>query len=1473
MSSSADRPLKIEVRLPSYHPQLLQGLDTWLHLGLISDAQVQQLCRDHLVCKVVLEPQLQPEPEKATVRSEAVQLSVNAIAPEPVKPNFATEILQSLLSELSVRWLLFLGVFLVVLSSGVLAASQWERFPAAGQYGVLFAYTLSFGGMSFWTAKQSNLRLTAQTLLIVTLLLVPINFWAIDRFGLWENPVNWIVVAIASICLTAITVLIGQSRLFTANLANQKLFLVNILGLSYLHWGWNLPGFPLIALYLAVVGTTLITVYQTRSLSPQTDRPTGNGISLSASVVVYALLVLLIRGIFIHHLDVTQLGLAVGICGWLVTWLALQEDAVTRGRGESTGRGDAVTLRRGESTGHGDAGTRGHSDAGNINETLSASPRLSLSASSLSASSSSTSSRLSLPWQLIGGTLLFLGWLFSVLFHPGQAIAVSVLALWFFARRLQLYNRQRDFVAIFIIGLETIWVGWRLVPEALQQRAIATATQLTNSQGEAWALLSIALFPYVILMVVLTDKLYYLHRREIAKFGEQLTFGFACALTVIALVNPELRSLNLLLSTITLAIVTQRRTREDAERDRHGDASEDAERDRRGDASEDAERDRRGDASEDAERDRRGDVSEDAERDRRGDAESVSFIFPASPRRSVPASPRHRVPASPRRSVPASPRHRVTASPRRSVPASPRHRVTASPRPSVSPTLIYLTHITGVLTLCSIIDWVFPNLNNEIWATILLVIMVGEWLFSLGYGWWRRSAWYIGLGLAAISFYLLWVNAESVWRNYAVSNANWGLTWLITPLTLTGVASRSGGEKRDFATVLSVIGLGLVQLLILPVATARFIGLAIAAALMFVNTSFLRHKRLAVITVGFVLSAIAALLWEVAKLSTQSWFIVGAITILGLWLTRATLQNRSHELASIYAVATDKWAITLTGVELLSLTLHSVWVYQGVATPGLLYVAANVVILAAIIYRSWRQPTNFAFYGIGWCLELLIAELLAFGDRSMMQIAITNIALGLFSQLFGEWWQRRHRLERLPSSFHILPLIYAGFSLLLRLNTFTNWTGLASLSVAVIIIGVGRRQQEFKPLVYLGILGISISAYELLFYQMLQASGGAWGDGLIAMSALGTTIMYAYRLLSPWLVNYLRLTPQELKIIAHLHWAWSSFLLIVAIFAPIQVNRILGLGTGIFLIRYAIFQGKLSQSTEDTENSSIPASRRPRVPASIATPDEIWVYLGLLEVAALRIFWRETTVGQWFAGPLVPWNAAIACIVAYFLYILPWENWGWSKRPWQRAAYIIPLILLWETRQTIHPIALLLTAGFYAFLGIISHQFRVTYISVALIDWAIFSWFAAFGLHDSLWYVTIIGLSLLYIAQFDPQLRQPNLKTSRHYWRLLSSSLICGWAILFHQDTAIIPAIFSLIAIFAGLGLRVRAFLYVGTATFLITGFYQLVLFSLRYSFFKWIIGLVAGIILISIAANFETHRAQLNSLLRSTGDKFQDWE
>lgn len=1298
MSSPFDHPLEIKVKLPSSHPQLLEGLDIWLRLGLISDAQVKQICREFLICKVELQPQTEVQPKVAEERLIAYLPPKPEKPPKVAQPNFVTTMLQSLGAELSVRWLLFLGVFLVVSSSGVLAASQWERFPASGQYGVLFAYTLSFWGLSFWAGRQNNLRLTAQTLLIVTLLLVPVNFWAMDSFGLWRNPLDWLTVAIASPILTVITVLLSKNRTILTNSSLEKLPLINILGLSYLHWGWKLAGFPLIAVYVAMVGTAIIAIYHNLNQRRNSPIPTENqgeqrlGMNLGAAVIIYALVVILARAIFVAGVNVTQLGLAIGICGWLATWLARRSGGVREQREEF----DPLTF-------------------------------------------------YPIFWERVGGVLLFLGWLVAVIDYPGQAIAVSGLALWFVGSRLQRYSFKVDLGLLFVIGLQTIWLGWRLVPSGLQSWAIAIGTQLTNTQNEPWALVSLALFPYIILMLVLTDHLYRAQKRELALFGELLILLFGTCLTTIATVNPTLRSLNLLFSTITLIVVTKRR---------------------------------------------------------------------------IP--------------VPIS--------------------------------LVYLTHIMGVLTFCSTINWLLPNLALYIWASILLVLMLAEWIFSLGNGVWQQSSWYIGLGLAVVSFGLLWTNAESFWFSVARNQAYWGAIWLITPIALTGLASRTTAQQRTTNTFISVLAVVMAQLLTLPLPKVRLIGLAVSAVVMFANTRYLRNQEFAATTIGFGLSFIGALLWEgLPQLAIAGWFIVGAIAILSLWLARTILLRRNDALATIYAAASDKWAIALCSVELFAMTLHSGLVYQGFVAPGLFYLAATAITLGAIVYRSWRDPKNWAFYGIGWCVELLVAEFLGFGEHSVIKIAIANIALGLITQLLGEWWRRRYQLAKLPSSFHVLPLVYGAFSVLLRLNTFTNWTGLCSLGVAFILIGVGRRRVEFKALLYLGIIGVSISAYELLFYQMLQASGGALGDGLIAMAALGTTIMSVYRVLAPWLVSYLRLTPQELKAIAHLHWAWSSSLILTAITLPIQVNRLVGLGTGGFLIGYAILQGRKTTDSSDSEVE-------PRILGNIPI-SEMWVYLGFLLVAGMRIYWRETAVGQFITGPLVPWNGAIACVFAYFLYILPWESWGWSKKPWQQAAYIVPLVILTETRLQVYPITLLIAAGFYIFLAKVGENIRFTYISVVLIDWAICRWFIAIPLNDALWYVTPIGLSLLYVAQVDPQLRLPEYKTTRHILRIVGSSVICGWAILFNQNTPLIPGSFSLIAIFAGLALRVRAFLYVGTSAFFITSIYQLVIFSLRYPFLKWVVGLLVGILLIYIAANFETRRAQITSLFRNTGDGFQEWQ
>ncbi|MDJ0674434.1 MAG: DUF2157 domain-containing protein [Calothrix sp. MO_167.B42] len=1324
MSLPPNHPIKLIVRLPSSHPNLLYGLDVWVNLGLISDIQVKQLCQENLSCRVVLQPATIPEPEliRDIVTHEPILTSSKSTEEpaKPRKPNLVTAIFQSLQAELSVRWLLFLGMFLVIVSSGVLAASQWERFPGFLQYGILLAYTLTFGGVSFWTGKQPNLRLTTGALLIVTLLLIPVNFWAMDTFGLWHNPVGWIVLAIATIILTYITILLGNNRLFITQTSNKKLSLINLLGLSYLHWGWGLPYFPLIAVYLAMIITTIATVWQNFNPQKQVSSQTtahhwGLGINLPTMVITYGLGMVLVRAIFIVQVDITQLGLAIGICGWLMGWLAHQQKRV------------AHQQENREPSSH----------------------------------------TLTSLWQFIGGMLLFLGWIMAVTTNPQQAIAVSGLAIWFFYRSLQTYSLKSDLAAIFIIGLQSLWLGWRLIPTNWQTWALTTATQLTNAENHPWTLLSVVLFPYVILMVAYTDRLYRNDREKLGLFGEQLTFTLGMILTAISLNNILLRSLNLIFSTITLAIVTKRRA-------------------------------------------------------------------------------------------------------------------------STSMVLVYLTHTTGLLTVCSIVDWYLPQLTKELWAGTLLAIMVVEFLYSIGEqkaegkawseteqgvqspsehppapplpaplplreGVWRRSAWIFGLILASLSLMLLWGNANVLWYSINVSQSSWGLVWFIVPIMLTVVALRSQGLHRTVNGNLSVCALIPAQLLTIPITNVRLIGLLIGAVLMVVNTAYLRHNIYALITVGLGLGAVGMGLWKfLPGLAVGNWLAIGSVSTLSLWLCQKILKKQHQELATIYAIAVDRWAIALCAVELLLLSLHSVLVYQNTMQPGWMYIVATGITLAAIATRSTKTSHIASFYGIGWCLELLIAELLAFGDRSTIKIAIANIGLGLTAQLLGEWWQRKHHLQKLPPHWHILPLVYGVFGAALRLDTFANWTGLSSLALALITINIGRRSRKLKPLVYLGMAGVSIAAYELLLYQLSQASaGGAIGDGVIALAILGTSIMYGYRLLSPWLTKYFRLRSQELQICAHIHWVISSFFLIAATFLPFTAIP-LALGTGAFLIRYAIFQGRTRQHK---------------------TPADMWVYLGLLEVGIFSIYLQNTPFAGLWKTILLPWQSAIAAVVSYFIFILPWQKWGWNRTPWRNAAYALPLIVLWLSWFAVYPITLIIVAGFYLFVAKATPTFRFSYISLGLVDWALWQWCLQFNLNNPLWYVTILGLSILYIAKVDPHLGLPTSKPQRHILRIIGTSLICGWAIVFNQGTPLIPAIISIIAIFTGLGLRVRAFLYTGTVAFLITVSYQSIVLGLQYSFLKWVIGLVAGIMLIYIAANFETQRDRLTLLIRSISDELTKWQ
>ena len=166
------------------YAEFLSGLDVALNYGIIDDATVKQLGEKSFSCPLP-EPKLPsafPENESSSISQQPV-----AVPQLPQFQNFQNrlqQLWQSFKAELSLQWLLLLGVFMVVVSSGVLVASQWENFSQLGQYSVLLSYTLVFWLVGFVAYRRGNLPLTAQTLQTVALSLLPINFWAVTQFRL-----------------------------------------------------------------------------------------------------------------------------------------------------------------------------------------------------------------------------------------------------------------------------------------------------------------------------------------------------------------------------------------------------------------------------------------------------------------------------------------------------------------------------------------------------------------------------------------------------------------------------------------------------------------------------------------------------------------------------------------------------------------------------------------------------------------------------------------------------------------------------------------------------------------------------------------------------------------------------------------------------------------------------------------------------------------------------------------------------------------------------------------------------------------------------------------------------------------------------------------------------------------------------------------------------------------------------------------
>ncbi|NJK64914.1 MAG: TM2 domain-containing protein, partial [Synechococcaceae cyanobacterium SM2_3_1] len=222
--------------------------------------------------------------------------------------------LQSLVSEFGVSLLLILGFGLVILASGVLALTQWQNFSPAGQYLVLCSYTLLFWGLSL-RALRTQLLQTQKALQLATLLLIPVNFWAMDGLQLWQSPWGLGTAVVAAILLS-----FAYIRLL-ARLQIRGWIWIPALALLYLNWGWTELETAIWALYVGLMGTTVLTVMRQRDPVSETEAPPAAGGFSEVQILLYSNLILLLRACFSEQILWSELGLAAGLGGWLLLQL------------------------------------------------------------------------------------------------------------------------------------------------------------------------------------------------------------------------------------------------------------------------------------------------------------------------------------------------------------------------------------------------------------------------------------------------------------------------------------------------------------------------------------------------------------------------------------------------------------------------------------------------------------------------------------------------------------------------------------------------------------------------------------------------------------------------------------------------------------------------------------------------------------------------------------------------------------------------------------------------------------------------------------------------------------------------------------------------------------------------------------------------------------------------------------------------
>ena len=703
----------------------------------------------------------------------------------------------------------------------------------------------------------------------------------------------------------------------------------------------------------------------------------------------------------------------------------------------------------------------------------------------------------------------------------------------------------------------------------------------------------------------------------------------------------------------------------------------------------------------------------------------------------------------------------------------------------------------------------------------------------------------------------------------------------MTPTVLTGLAYR---ERSHLATILTGLALG-GQLFLLSSWPMATLSLGIGAGLLFLHSCrWPTHPALPALTVGFAIGGLhtaAIWLWLMSKPwpdNIAQLFLVMALVAAALSLLAHLLHRQAQPLYQAYGATFHSWCRALAISLSLGLTLLIIVAYGfglnyraiGAISPAIKTLlhygaAATTLLLTRLFIR--RRLTNLDYWEFAYEVGLLVTMGVSLWHQEFNPntVGIAMVTLGLLAQLLGSF---THKPQPHPS-WHYIPLAYGALGLGLNHLTFTTVTGLSSMAVGMVTLAISRRQQTLHPLSYGGLGLLSLGAYELVVYRMLQTSGGKLGDGLTLLGLIGGAIALLYLLGQRWIQRQFQLTLTEISIVSLLHWLLSITLTAIAMISGhSQIGVWLWLGVSTLLTIYAWLRGNHHWLPADNATSedgqSIPHLSHNQ-----------WTWSGLIIVTiaipyGIAQLWPNLTL-------LREWGALVVGGLSFIIHQLPWQRWGWSIRPWHRMALSWPILAVFLSMTTVTTQSLLLIGAFYAVMAKRTQTKRLSYLSLGLLNWSLLRYLLEQGWLTVLWLGIMIGASALYILDVDPRWQPTQTRQERHRLRCFATLLI-GLTAIFQAETAApLIIVLSLIVSFGfislGLTTQVRAYLYSGTLTFTLQILRTVTLFINTDSRLLWAIGIVLGITLIWVAATFEARRTQISELLSKWSDMLQNWE